>query len=438
MKVKIIFGMFALMILMLAAFAVVPVAAYGQGQTFINLVSKDANNNWQTVAGASGKVMYKYTPKPVISFEGKGFVPGQKYALISYSEPYGTKSNVLGTGTANLYGNIEISGKSLDFVCNPYPTPTSNEYSGTGSKLWVVPVSDFDVGTGLFTAWNPAKYVFETSLANVDCKLLFLNLDKKNPSTWTILSTDGKLTYKADSSAFVFDASNLVAETEYALISYSEPWGTESGVLGTGTADGSGNIQITGSSMPLVCNPYPTPSSDEYSGTGSKIWLVPVSDFVVSTGMFTAWNPANYLFETDLINEGCDLPSVELAKKDGSWNAISKDGKLVFKADDTAFVFKANSLVAGTPYSLISYTESWGSPNGILGSGTADGTGNIQILGSSMPLICNAYTSGEYAGQKGAKIWLVPSSDLTGSGAMGAWNPANYLFETSLIPMTTC
>ena len=35
------------------------------------------------------------------------------------------------------------------------------------------------------------------------------------------------------------------------------------------------------------------------SSKGAKLWIVPNSDF--TTGGLTAWNPDNYLFETDLI-----------------------------------------------------------------------------------------------------------------------------------------
>ena len=54
-------------------------------------------------------------------------------------------------------------------------------------------------------------------------------------------------------------------------------------------------------------------------------------------------------------------------------------------------------------------------------------------------LIKNDYVAnapGDYQDVKGAKIWLVPASDLTivdTTATLKAWNPATYLFETSLI-----
>jgi hypothetical protein len=104
---------------------------------------------------------------------------------------------------------------------------------------------------------------------------------------------------------FTFNGHGLVPFENYVLISYKEPYpGIGSVVLGTNTADKNGNILIKGGATTLVCNDYNGYTTGDYrSGTGSKIWLVPASDF--NDGMFTTWNFANYLFETKLINVGC-------------------------------------------------------------------------------------------------------------------------------------
>ena len=104
---------------------------------------------------------------------------------------------------------------------------------------------------------------------------------------------------------FVFNGHQLVEGTEYTLISYKEPdpagtWpATGCVILGTGTADTDGNVHIMGLMPPLVFNEYPTPTSDEYSGTGAKIWLVLTSDMDGTT--LSGWNPAAYLFEGRLL-----------------------------------------------------------------------------------------------------------------------------------------
>lgn len=102
---------------------------------------------------------------------------------------------------------------------------------------------------------------------------------------------------------FVFNGHELVADSSYTLISYKEPgasWpATDCVVLGSGTADADGNVHIMGFIPALVYNTYPTETSDEYSGTGAKIWLVLSSDMDGTT--LQGWNPTEYLFEGRLL-----------------------------------------------------------------------------------------------------------------------------------------
>lgn len=178
MKSKtVLFGFAALFVLL--AFTVVPVAAVKPAEgnngnaKFVNLVEKtpvDEGPYLIVDGGASGKLMYKYEPKPMFVFNANGMAPGE-YSLISYAEPWGNPVNVLGTGAVGEDGTVHIAGKSLDLICNSYPTLSSDEYSGTGSKVWLVPSADLsttdDVTT--FIAWNPNTYLFETELINVGC-----------------------------------------------------------------------------------------------------------------------------------------------------------------------------------------------------------------------------------------------------------------------------
>ena len=104
---------------------------------------------------------------------------------------------------------------------------------------------------------------------------------------------------------FVFNGHQLIADTAYTLISYKEPgsdWpATDCVLLGNGTADADGNIHIMGVIPSLVYNTYPTETSDEYNGTGAKIWLVLSSDMDGTT--LLGWNPTEYLFEGRLLQE---------------------------------------------------------------------------------------------------------------------------------------
>jgi hypothetical protein len=126
-------------------------------------------------------------------------------------------------------------------------------------------------------------------------------------------------------------------------------------------------------------------------------------------------------------------------KQEGTWVQVNPGtvGTFTYTYLGSSFSFSGQGLSPGVAYSLISYQEPWnGAGLGILGAGTADGSGNIVITGSSLAIVLNTYSSGEYIGQTGAKIWLVPSSDLTtisGVTSFNAWNPTTYLFETALI-----
>jgi len=65
----------------------------------------------------------------------------------------------------------------------------------------------------------------------------------------------------------------------------------------------------------------------------------------------------------------------------------------------------------------------------VIGSGTANAGGNVNIAGTGIIGIPDQQPNGvDY----GDKIWLVLSSDLTGSVITG-WNPSEYLFEHNLI-----
>jgi hypothetical protein len=161
MKAKSVLYIFAAMTVLLAL-AVAPVAAApGGGAQVVKLVAKNSAD-WSIIkGGAFGSFMYQ-TDKFV--FDGHGLVPGEEYALISYSEPWGTPVLVLATGEATAQGNLIINKKGpTTLIKNVYAADAPGDYQGvTGAKIWLVPTSDL---TGnLFNAWNPDTYLFETSL----------------------------------------------------------------------------------------------------------------------------------------------------------------------------------------------------------------------------------------------------------------------------------
>jgi hypothetical protein len=151
---------------------------------------------------------------------------------------------------------------------------------------------------------------------------LFINLTEKDSAVvapngawgWILDGGFGKLQYKTGPSAsFVFNAAKMMPYTEYALISYKEPWLSANEVLGTAYSDGSGAVSIKGKydvTTKFTCNKYPTLTSQEYQVNGTKIWLVPTDDLTFDNGkaVFIDWAPTEYLFETDLVNKGCIAP----------------------------------------------------------------------------------------------------------------------------------
>ncbi len=152
--------------------------------------------------------------------------------------------------------------------------------------------------------------------------------------------------------------------------------------------------------------------------------------------------------------------TVNLVEKDGApnWNVVSggNSGTLAYTMPTTTmdYTFTLNTaLDADTEYCLVFYTRndesiSWlNSLNQVWdnqgskvinctrtdGSGNFDpmiGTFNFDDCGTGLDYIDDG---DDYDGNVlGAKVWLVPSSDLTGDTVTG-WHPSNFLFEEDLI-----
>lgn len=149
-------------------------------------------------------------------------------------------------------------------------------------------------------------------------KVGHLYLYEKTPApegAWPIVAGGswGKMNYKrlGNTIDFVFNGHELPAGVEYKLIAYKEPWpGAGLIILGSGSSNEYGDVHIMGTSAALPVSSYPTVTSDEYSGCGTKIWLVLSAD--VSEGEWTGgWNPEEYLFEDDLIYSDCPTTTPE-------------------------------------------------------------------------------------------------------------------------------
>ena len=151
-----------------------------------------------------------------------------------------------------------------------------------------------------------------------------LYLYEKDPGDWSIVEDGawGKMKYNLEGPEFdfVFNGHGLDANTDYSLIYYADKpdryvnWGGDNpgALILSGTSNSEGDIHLAGSielDMDLPCEPDANMniSEHDYSGepdyythaTGAKIWLVPSSDYVKPA--MIAWNPTEYLFESDLI-----------------------------------------------------------------------------------------------------------------------------------------
>lgn len=131
-----------------------------------------------------------------------------------------------------------------------------------------------------------------------------LYLYEKNPSDWSIVDGGawGKMAYNLAGPTFdyVFNGHGLAPNTEYSLIYYADSWpGNNPGALvASGVSNDGGNIHLSGS--PDLNMDLPGAADANYPG-GAKIWLVLSSDYDAGLTKMTGWNPAEYLFEYDLI-----------------------------------------------------------------------------------------------------------------------------------------
>jgi len=129
--------------------------------------------------------------------------------------------------------------------------------------------------------------------------------NKTGDPDWQIVddTLSGTLTYNMTSPTFDYSFSGRapLKNTNYCLIYYADPWAGDGAKIGCGkTGDTDRNISFSGSVDLGMDLPDWGTCADENHPEGAKIWLVPENDYTVGTGM-TAWNPANYLFETGLI-----------------------------------------------------------------------------------------------------------------------------------------
>lgn len=111
-----------------------------------------------------------------------------------------------------------------------------------------------------------------------------LYLHEKDQTDWSIMEDGawGKITYGDE---FVFNGHGLDPEVEYTLVRYTDPWPGTPVCLGSDVANNGGNVHVAG----------------EMLDGGPKVWLILADDLDCETGVWSAWTPAEYLFEYNVI-----------------------------------------------------------------------------------------------------------------------------------------
>ena len=144
---------------------------------------------------------------------------------------------------------------------------------------------------------------FDITLTGEQLKGVAVLGDKTGEPDWRIkteTTVGGTLNYGVKDSKFNFSFTGEVtlANTNYSLIVYEEPWSTPLSavvwprpviVLGSAVSDVAGNVNIPNTSVELGGNLL-----------NAKIWLVKTAD--LSSNTISGWNPADYLFDTGLID----------------------------------------------------------------------------------------------------------------------------------------
>lgn len=130
-----------------------------------------------------------------------------------------------------------------------------------------------------------------------------LYLFEKNDTDWTIVDGGAwaKMQYNLAGPEFdfTFNGHGLEPSTEYSLIYYADPWPGNNGTLiAQGTSNNGGNIHLA-DSVELGMD---IPNTNDFNyPDGGKIWLVTTSHYDDTNNKMIGWNPAEYLFENNLI-----------------------------------------------------------------------------------------------------------------------------------------
>ena len=160
-----------------------------------------------------------------------------------------------------------------------------------------------------------------------------------------------------------------------------------------------------------------------------------------------------------------ETTTLHLESKDPTTWTVNGSMKADLTYDPVNPTFKGTLTTSGlnaVEYALIYYpdqedrfaSDKWNGAGGIVIATFTDDVTGLSIekdLGINLPNTgdwninpspdyCDNHNGfDDYAHCKGAKIWIVPTSDLdSGNLPLKVWNPSSYLFETDLITYSDC
>ena len=193
--------------------------------------------------------------------------------------------------------------------------------------------------------------------------------------------------------------------------------------------------------------------ADVYGSGGGipvKLGMIPVNGYMMVTQSYHLSGEADNRYQGDGLTFDIEIKgdqlnqeggaTVTLEDKDGEpdWNIIQggAQGVLTYqtKGPEFEYSFTASGLEDGD-YQLIYYPDPWTSSKQVvlIGDVMTTSSGSINVSNNSVELgmdLPNSVIDDNYP--DGAKIWLVPTSSLTGT--ILSWtNTGKFLFETALI-----
>lgn len=232
-------------------------------------------------------------------------------AVLTY---YGKVTAIVDVHQSILLDNQDYMAEITDEITEP--APGGEEFC---FKHWLKNQMSVEGEVELETFYEPDGEGIETTYYTMPSTTTLI-LENKD-SSWDVIvdSRQAELIFDVVNTEFNYELEvmGMDAETEYALIYYADKpdryvsWGGDNPgkLIDTfitdvnGDYSGSNSIELD-MNLPTEpdanINEYDYCVSDGYAHCyGAKIWIVPVSDY--SEPALTAWNPSDYLFETDMI-----------------------------------------------------------------------------------------------------------------------------------------